>query len=794
MVSSAEIATIRDRHRHWLLGGRIEFASHPWVQKALTGSLENVERGRALARGLLARGPDSPPLRPGRGEGTYHGVSYDALYPLVWEWCRTGGDEERESALGLFRLLEENGFRAGSSSGRGFLGGLTVAAYAHAVFLFREPLREAGRLDAAVDTVLWYAEFEKAFGTPAFTETNADALRTSALNCLAALLALEEGAIQSGLLAIWQRWIEAALEIHPCFTGVFKPDGTGFHHNAHYTSAYVPHACSFAALLVYEVHATSLAFSDSAFAVLKRALMTHRFLNQKYDPPSATRGRLLMSCPVPEAYAYLGLAAGGADRELLGVCRDLLDGLEEAMPHEVEMDIDGSNGKFLFLHTPGRLELLLEAEASGVPPVRPGDGFRALPWGGLAIHRQGCWMAAVKAWSQYVWDFEMHPKQWAAFEENVYGRYASHGTLQILTRTGLQGSGWDLFAGWDWSHWPGSTTPHRRPEQLYDPAKSWACRFFSGATFAGAVSLADEAGVFAFRLRDHYFDPGLHALKSCFFAGDEILCLGSNIESLDPAFAVHTTLFQCRADKGALLINGEPVTSEDFHWEAPAGEPVTLVDPAGHAYFVPDGTGLHVRRAKQTSQSPGNGGSTEGLYATCWIDHGFLPADRGKDDAFYEYRIVPECPAGEVARRAGESCYEVLRRDHRAHIVSLDAAVTGGAIFETDWLIPEGPVARTDTPVLYLARAEADGCLELALSDPDLRLPKRRNMMFLDEEARFTPARPHTLELALHGRWKLTEVPDGVEVHRIERPGRQLTGLRVVCQSGLTRTLRLQPD
>jgi chondroitin-sulfate-ABC endolyase/exolyase len=303
------------------------------------------------------------------------------------------------------------------------------------------------------------------------------------------------------------------------------------------------------------------------------------------------------------------------------------------------------------------------------------------------------------------------------------------------------------------------------------------------------VSAGGQNGIFALRIRDFFYDPGFHALKSYFFFGNEIICLGSNIESQDPTHAVHTTLFQCAIGAAArpFILNGSPIPHSEFTWSGKSGEPLCLADPVGNAYHVPDGAGVQLRIGQQTSRDSHNRTSTQGRFATCWIDHGHLPKDLGAAEAFYHYIVIPEAGPDTLETSREPSAHDVLRRDHRAHIVRHHSSrSTAGAIFETDWMIPEGPVARTDTPILYMMQEEADGSFRLSVADPNLRLPKRRNMMFLDDEARRTKARPSEVQLLLRGHWLLLSPNDKIHLHSMNGL-ESLTSLRIRCAEGLTR-------
>jgi len=133
----------------------------------------------------------------------------------------------------------------------------------------------------------------------------------------------------------------------------------------------------------------------------------------------------------------------------------------------------------------------------------------------------------------------------------------------------------------------------------------------------------------------------------------------------------------------------------------------------------------------------------------------------------------------------------------------------GYAIFETDWEIPHGRLRRTDTPVLVMIREEGNGRIRMSVADPDLRLPKRRNMGYLDEEALRTSARSSVLRLELRGLWRqrreeaprdgASEVQKeaegiGSRVHVKAEPAWGKTCVVMECRYGETQEIELESE
>lgn len=795
-----DFALISSRYFRWLLG-RPPSSDAALLRRAEEETEEYIRRGWEAFRGHGVRVADDgtitgPGLVRGRGEGSFYHVFYDMLLPLAFDFRLHANAEAAEAALLLFDYVHDQGWADGSALGSLWLNCLMFAPYCHAIALLRDELHRTGRLERAVRAAFWYQTFGKSFSRfdEGYTETNADALRSIVFTAMIMVLTMDDTPQKVQYMRGWLAWINSALEISPRFTGLVKPDGLGFHHHGVYAGAYTTCAYEFCALAAWLLHGTQFALAPRSIENLKLALRTQDALSNKYDVPYTTMGRM----PHPgvrilSAYAYLALASDPPDREMAGIFMRLWDPDCEALAPALRVTLDSTGGQFLCIQTPGRPGIMQELADMGIPASPPSEGFRVMPWGALAVHRRADWLVSVKGWSQYVWDFERHPKSWAAVEENVFARYWSYGTLQPITHGEPRNpvdSGWNLDRGWDWTRWPGATTPHLGLAELYDPATSWECRFFSSETFVGGVSSGGRGGMFALKLHEHYYDPTFRAIKTYCFFDNEIICLGSNIESRDAGHPVETTLFQCwmpDPDR-PVEVNGQAAAAFPWEYRAEGGRPATIADPLGNGYFLPDGRGLRLTRSEQRSRDAWNRGETSGAYSTCWIDHGPAPREDGYGGVRYHYVMLVRTTPGALAAYAAAPPYRVLMQNHQAHIVEhLPQRTMAYALFEADWIIPHGLLRRTDTPVLAAVREE-DGGILLSLADPDLGLPKRRNMGYLDDEANATPSRSSVVRIELRGDWAQREpVPDVLPA----RPSAGKTLLEFRCRDALTREIRL---
>jgi len=106
-------------------------------------------------------------------------------------------------------------------------------------------------------------------------------------------------------------------------------------------------------------------------------------------------------------------------------------------------------------------------------------------------------------------------------------------------------------------------------------------------------------------------------------------------------------------------------------------------------------------------------------------------------------------------RYASAPPYRVHQRDAAAHVVEhLRYGIFSYAIFAVDSDIAYGPVQKADTPLTVMVREIDTDTLELLIAVPDLRLPRRANMGFLQEEDVNVETRPTVINLHFRGAWE----------------------------------------
>ncbi|MFW5681913.1 MAG: chondroitinase family polysaccharide lyase [Phycisphaeraceae bacterium] len=796
------IETIRRRYERWLLDtddGSLDALTDDVREEVETFIREGWETYRNLGIRVDDEGwLTGPALAMRRADHSFHDV-FNAALPLAFEYKLTGSTEARDAAMQLLDYAHDQGWAEGSALGNCFLNILTFAAYCHAVYLLRDALEETGRLDTHLRAALWYLNFGKAFrahDTPE-QETNADELRSTVFTALPVILSMSNETKRSQYLHSWRDWFHNGMQIAAKFAGVIKPDGVGWHHRGVYTVAYTGEAYEFSTLLCYFLHDTPYAAEPWARDNLALALRTEFEMSWDRAMPYATRGRMLGNekyepgraewYDMCTSFAFLAMADERHREEMGGLFARMWE--PECPDHATSLRFQSKPWCKQMAGRRGMLERFAKAMPE---PAGPSEGLFIKPWAGLAAVRGESWLAAVKGYSQYVWDFECHPKNWHPNEQNVFARHISNGSIQVLGSYDPESPtylGTNLKAGWDWTRWPGTTAKQGGLEYLYSQKETWQTRWFSDETFLGGVASERCDGLFALRLHDTCYDPSFYATKSYFIFGNCIVCLGSDIACDDAERPVETTLMQSflPSPDTPVHCNGEAIA--ELPCETTVGEnaATTLLDPYRLGYVLPRGQRLNLTRRHQHSRSATNNRDTEGDFATAWIDHGHAPS--GAD---YEYAMLIDTTREDLDRFAADPPYRVLQQNRDAHVLACpDRGFTGAAVFSVETTIAAGPVARTDTPVCGTTQTLDDGGVELRFAVPDLRLPRRLNFGFVRGDDLHVPAEPRSIHLHLRGAWVLDEsaTPD----IRVDKHDDHDTALTATCRYGETYRVRLKP-
>ena len=597
--------------------------------------------------------------------------------------------------------------------------------------------------------------YEAYANPPAFKyRVQSDAIQNYSDTTVVSALLEQDSARREAMLIEAKRVFTDSLKCIPGWADTIKPDFTGFHHRGIYGNAYTGGFIPQAAFGVYLLRGTRYAVEPSSVENLKQLMLTYRLYCQTYAMPFGIRGRMPVRTYHLQRLMFPGLliyasALGLDDAEMKSVFARLWS------KEHVGVDFLFTGGRGKIFRGMYALDMLHDLEGAAPAPEPHPNGFWYKPYGGLAIHRRDDWMAAVKGFSKYVWDYENGDRG-----EDVYGQCLSHGMLTIFSRgdpVSDVASGYRLDEGWDWYRLPGTTAVHF-PIQ---PRGTLEHRRFSPETFLGGVSVDGENGVFGMVLNQKEFGDGtridLRANKSVFFMDDLIVLLGSGISGGDGTHPVETTLFQSFLPEGATY---EPSKT-------------ALVDPAGNAYHVPDTTGLCQFQGRQKSYQHNGRTPSEGNYAVAWIDHGLRPQNAG-----YEVAVT--------VHGAARKDYRVVHRDNDLHQVHFPNRELTGYVFFRPLAIDDPLLLSVDRPCLVMVRETTRG-LRLGVVNPDLGLlppdAKPPTFRFIAaNENQYLPSQPRAVDVALNGRWRLQAPQQRVAV---VSQGPEKTVFRFDCLHGM---------
>jgi len=626
--------------------------------------------------------------------------AFDFLSAVSRDWCHCPYPAVRADLAGVFRKvnewLQEQGLVA-----NGALGPLETyggRSYMDAVSRMRDAFADfPGGIGRTLDYVKWSYGYDEALFGNDTKVMSMDYFHNDAMRILRVAEMEPDPVRRWHHVDTFRRRLAKQLELS------IKPDGSLFHHGFHYFG--------YGSYAMNSVSGLLATLSDVGLPVPKEGLdAVHLALDSMAWYSGRTilwslHGRDASGRLEPPAGAYLQLASA-------------------YLPYQDSAD---RRAGLLSTFLRFRPDQARSSEMKGIMPAKCPEGFRTMPYAALALHRRDHWLVGIKGYSRYAAHGESYGKS------NRFGLYMSHGQMEVLTHPveapTVLGSGTIPDRGYDWCAVDGVTAPYVEFAKVANGNGTRTLR--SKETFVGGVSAGSD-GVFAMRLDDASPSeimadkkpkerPGnLKALKSWFCFGNRIVCLGTDISVKGFPYPIRTTLFQklAEADRAGFFVDGaEWVTADAVKEKAFSAGRAMLRDPFGNAYAIPAARGLGVRCGLQESRDSNDKGVTRARYAKAWIEHGVAP-----DGAGYEYVVMVQPSAAQVAGFWDAPAHRVLSRDAKAHVVAdAETASTGYAIFDPKTTLPrEGVVLEVARPCLVIVSTRGPD-ITLAVADPDVR-------------------------------------------------------------------------
>ncbi len=685
----------------------------------------------------------------------------DILNGLAKGWHFYQDAACRQMFIDLADHLIDQGWAVGSGMGTNHHYGYQFRKFAPSFLLMKKILNEDSRLQEYTNVLLyWCAVPElREEPIPGTLQGIIDSWNTKVMPRLMAIT-MQNNLEQRDLdYRSFKRWMEASIDYSPGTMGGIKTDGTAFHHGGLYP-----------------------AYSDGGFTGVGEYIAIMR--DTEYMPDREARSNLkqALSCMISYC-SHTDWGFGICGRHPLGgeISAGLIKtigelaacgnpGKEEAIDRELA-------AAYLRLN-PETGELSTMFKKAGITASLPPTGFFVYNYGALGIHRRDNWMVSLKGYNKYVWSSEIYTA------DNRFGRYQSYGTVQVLNAGDPVSSKANGFTenGWDWNRFPGATVIHLPLDLLESPYPGTLMEK-SGETFAGALSLEGQNGIFGMKLRENShpnFIPGFVARKSVFCFNDRLICLGTGISNSNTKYSTETVLFQTALQNKKQRITGsENFNMRNFPGKATLNEKTSnwLIDINGNGYYIPASQKVIVQKASQQSKHNKTKAETTGNFASAWIDHGKSP-----QNAEYEYAIWINSgneQMEEVAKKMdseNEKVYEVLKKDNTAHIVrDRETGITGMVLFEAHSAGEICLVTDNSLPCLIMYRRESGERIRLSLVNPDLNLPDNSYTSNL-------PSQETEVSINLKGEWKLDTPSEKCTVDAYDQG---TTRISFICRDGL---------
>ena len=575
-------------------------------------------------------------------------------------------------------------------------------------------------------------------------------------------------------LRSFSRYLSACTQDVPGEKDILKPDGTGFHHKTHYNG----YMYSYRTWVEYmgRLKGTAFRITRDAYQRMSKAIVSVYLM----ATASASDTEHFYANSLAGRHPLYGLDVNFSKalfRELVEIGGDM-DGKE--------FDPELAAYYNAFFKTD---------HYKGVTP-RKLDGFYQFNYSPAGVYRQANWVATMRCPTTRFWGGEIYNKT------NRFGRYQSHGTLEVLYEGSLAASGYPYKdkksaekGGWDWNVMPGTTTVHYTDWKSMLPNGNNADRFdqWSHTTnFAGALAWGD-CGLFAAAFdqddkwgSQRFVPTHLSFCKSVFAIDGMLFSMGSGVSAqgeYPDEWITATNLFQSVTDgKASTIVNGKPLAEGDSLSIA-SSKDTWIVNPCSTGYFIPAGNDpLIVRYGKQTT--PSSFGLTEQGMGTmtaakAYLLHGAKPAQKK-----YQFLVVPATTAERMradakrfVRKGG--IFEVKQQQDSLHIVKhTPSHTTAYALFAPATGLNEGALLASDTELLLLERITGKQ-LSIAVCNPDLRPQSDKYFGWVST--------PTTATLTFHGTWTLDETSAAEALSVTHTDGQ--TRVTVVLEDGFPRYL-----
>lgn len=656
----------------------------------------------------------------------------DAMLRIAVSYINEKDPALREEIAGMYvnltRHLLDQGFAAGSGQGTLHHLGYSMRNFYTGPVIMKDVLKNAGLDDDMQRAMEWFSGYGEVKTAPKQLGMDIDQFNTSLMGRFASVIMMDDSPLKQAYMQALVRWVDNGFKYTEGTNPAFKRDGSVVHHRKCYPE-YAVGGFKGSVNAIWMLAGTSFAISRESHQIQKDALLKMRFFSNLKSFPLAMSGRHPDGTRslIPSQFALLADAGSPDGKETID---------SELASAYMRLDPTDNKWNRKFFN-------------AGIAAEKSPSGGHYFPYNCSLSYRQNDWLVTIAGHSRYLWAAETYQR------ENHYGRYLTHGSMQIMTGKDSFESGFRL-EGWDWCHIPGTTAAQIPMEQMkanvlnVDEFSGYEEMLLSDEWFAGGVVFGDNAAMYAMKLHEHdKYNGSLRARKSYFAFGNRVVCIGDGLENLLEGSELHTTLFQ------------NSIGPEDAELDAIFTADITVLkDKFGNAYFVRDAQ-VCLSKGLQHSYHEETDSPTEGYFEKSYINHGSICSGKS-----YEYMVVIGPEQSDIETFMTECPYSVLRADSHAHIVTdIISGTTGCAAFETvqvDDLILE------TTPAVMMYRLDGS-YLNMSISNPDLALysgpsdevydrdGKRKERSVYGRQWVNNPAAETSVTVTLDGRWDVAE-------------------------------------
>lgn len=632
-----------------------------------------------------------------KGKSTTPAEANNIVLTFARDYLHNGNNTSLQKAEELIWLITDGGYAGQAESIIAGSFGYGIRNY-HAGVLLLYPHLSSSLQTQVKDWLRWNLEIGEYWETTSpFNGWSSDYVHVTLRYALAyTIFCLDDNEAVRHLKG-FKRLLERKNVPSSNTSGWLKPDNTSFHHGTHYY-AYMYAFTSYVNVLKH-LRTTEFQINQEAYEEFRDAAYAYLIFCNGNHYANSLSGRHPFSTGLSmSGNSYKDLAFIGG--EITGQTADSV--------------MAGAYNRLW-----GNDSILSNDYSAEAFP----EGFWQYNYSPVGVYRKDNWVSTIHGINKTFWGTEIYSTA------NRFGRYQSYGAIEIMYPGGRDSSGMTT-QGYDWNHPPGTTTKILPWNDLEPPGSRLDER--ASSDYAAALRFNGDMGKrqgdfgmygFDFQQRNYNstYEPTFKFKKTMFCFDSIIVCLGSNIQSMDVNHSIVTTLFQSSLPNqgSAIIENGTHQTGFPYSTALPSGSH-WIMDAWSTGYYIDSQDSIKVSKTNQSSpHQSGNGSFTNGDFGKAWIDHGTTPTN-----ATYEFVVLPNSTASKMAafnlamQDPLTRQYDILKQDSLAHIVHHKPSdVYAISLFDTTSNLIETSLQSANHPCLIMYKKNLNR-LDLSMVDP----------------------------------------------------------------------------